>query len=159
MFLKKPVSWLTAIIAIIAALELAAIIVIVNYKPSDGFDSKMVKPIDNFAYRNEITCTIVHSTHQAGQPGMVMPWYENHAFTLTGLDADSPSMIVNGKKWTDLKKTSVAEGHILLQKSSGGESDTISLMTNNGSFVRTITGIQAGDWRFHYAIAQKGRCE
>jgi hypothetical protein len=160
--LHIKIHWPIAVLSIFAFLELAFIIIIFSFPNpflADAFDIKTVKPKDNFSIRNEITCTIVYTTHGSDKFGTKLPWYENKTFTLSGLDTDKPSMIVNGKKWNDLIKASVTEGHLLLQTPPSFGSDVISLMTDNGSFVRTITGIQAGNWEFHYAIAQKGHCE
>lgn len=162
MFNKRSFRWPVAIPIIVAVVEFAVIVCISIFRwpiLSEGFDAKTVKPFDDFTYKNELTCTIVYSTHQAGHTGLIMPWFDNDSFTLAGLDSDKPSMTVNGKKWTDLQKVSETDGYLQLQIPPSVGSDTIGLMTDNGSFVRTITGIQAGMWEFHYAIAQKGRCE
>ena len=136
------------------------IIIIINLYPLATFSLRTVKPYDDFEYKDNLTCTIIYSTHKEGISFMKMPWYEYDEFTLTELNTDNPQLLVNGEIKNIYQKNYEGGNHLTLGSDpSSWSTDSISLMKNTGSFVRTMTGIQAGSWKFHYAVAQKGRCE
>lgn len=156
---KSSLSFLALIT--ISVLELAVIVALAVFYPAlAGFDSRTVEPTIDFIYKDSLTCTIVYSTHEEGMSGIKLPWLDYETFTLTGLDTDHPQLLVNGKKRIGYVKDYDADTHLTLSESPQyWDSDVISLMKTTGSFVRTITGIEAGNWRFHYAVAQKGICQ
>ena len=158
----KKISSTVFILGVIATLELAAILFLIIIYPSiTGFHGKTVKPVDNFQYKDALTCTIIHTTYNDPKIlGISLPWLEYKKFTLTGLNTDNPQLLVDGEKRVGYAKDYEGNTHLTLSLDpQSWNTDVISLMKNTGSFVRTITGLQAGDAKFHYAVAQKGRCE
>ena len=153
------------ITVIIAIAFLILIFCAVLFYPSIAFNMKSVEPNVDFAYKNSITCTIVYSSNQLGfglDHGIIdhLPTINFTTFTLTGLETDNPKLLVNGEQRASFKKQFNDYSHLtLILDSQSWETENISLMKNTGSFVRTITGIQAGEAKWHYAVAQKGRCE
>ena len=158
----NKISSTVFILGIIAALELVSILFLIIIYPSiTGFHGKTVKPVDNFQYQDIVTCTIIYTTYnRTGTLGISLPWLEYKKFTMTGLNMDNPQLLVDGEKRVEYVKDYEDDTHLILSMDpQSWNTDVISLMKNTGSFVRTITGLQAGDPKFHYAIAQKGRCE
>ncbi len=158
----KKISSTVFVLSIITALELIIILfLIIIYPYLTGFHSKTIKPVDNFQYKDALTCTIIYTTYNEPKIlGISLPWLEYEKFTLTGLNTDNPQLLVNGKKQVEYTKDYEGDTHLTLSMDPRSwNTDVISLMKSTGSFVRTITGLQAGDAKFHYAIAQKGVCE
>lgn len=158
----KKISSTVFVLGIFAALELVVILfLIIIYPYMAGFHSKTVKPIDNFQYKDALTCTIIYTTYNEPRIlGIGLPWLEYEKFTLTGLNTDNPQLLVDGKKQVEYIKNYEDDTNLTLSMDTQSwNTDVISLMKSTGSFVRTISGLQAGDTKFHYAIAQKGICE
>lgn len=158
----NKISSTVFILGVIAALELVAILfLIIIYPNITGFHGKTVKPVDNFQYQDTVTCTIIYTTYnEPGVLGISLPWLEYKKFTMMGLNTDNPQLLVDGEKRVGYVKDYEGDTHLTLSMDpQSWNTDVISLVKSTGSFVRTITGLQAGDTKFYYAIAQKGRCE
>jgi len=158
----KKISNTVFILGVIATLELIAVIFFIFIYPAiTGFNEKTVEPISGFTYKDNLTCSIVYTTYNKPiMSGISLPWLEYEEFTLTGLDTGNPQLLVDGEKKVDYVKDHEGNTHITLSMDpKSWNTDNISLMKNTGTFVRTITGIQADDAKFHYAVAQKGRCQ
>jgi len=160
-FNLKP-RWSVVILSVIGGLVLIVIVVgVIYFYPNAVFSMRTVRPVVGFEYKNTLFCTILYSTNRGGVSGInALPSINFTSFTLIGLDTDTPQVLVDGNSIGGWRATYDGDQYITVQADKSGPStDIIGLMKNNGTFVRTITGLQAGDWKFHYAIAQKGRCQ
>lgn len=158
---NKKIRWWIIILSIFGIIIIPILIItIINFYPLATFSLRTVRPVADFEYKDTLTCTIIYNTHKGSMSFMKMPWYDYDTFTLTDLNTDNPKLLVNGEQKNRYAKDYEGKNHLTLSTDPPHFStDNISLMKNTGSFVRTITGSQAGSWKFHYAIAQKGRCE
>ncbi|MFH1508746.1 MAG: hypothetical protein ABIE68_01120 [bacterium] len=130
----------------------------VNYHSLWSFGNKVVEPYKDFQYQNELTCYIVHSTRSDATAWQRYNFIEKE-FKLKDLNSDNPKINMREDYWYDLKKVNDDEYYVLLQNTDPGFlTQTIGIMKDNGSMVRTKTETNGGTWKFHDAVAQKGRC-
>ena len=162
---NKKIHWLVIIPSVFGIVVLLIVILcIINYYPIATFSSRTVKSVGGYQYKNDLTCTIVYSTNKTGIKGFspinLTPNEDFSTFTLQGLNSDSPEMLVGGNKWHSLKKDFENNEILAIQSDlPSWNTDTINLMKNTGTFIRTIFDIQVGFPDFQYAIVQKGRCQ
>lgn len=163
--INAKIRWSVVVLSIFGIIFLSILILcIINYYPIAVFSSRTVKSATDYQYKDNLTCTIVYSTNKSGIKGFnpinLTPNEDFSTFTLQGLNSDSPEMLVGGSKWHSLKKY-FENNEILTVQSDlpSWNTDTINLMKNTGTFIRTISDIKVGFPDFQYAIAQKGRCE
>jgi len=163
--IDTKIRWSVIILSIFGIVLVSiAILCAINYYPIAVFSSRTVKSASNYQYKDNLTCTIVYSTNKAGIKGFnpinLTPNEDFSTFTLQGLNSDSPEMLVGGSKWQSLKKDFENNEILTVQVDPPSwNTDTINLMKNTGTFIRTISNMQVGFPDFQYAIAQKGRCE
>ncbi|MCH7492960.1 hypothetical protein IID19_05265 [Patescibacteria group bacterium] len=156
------IRWSVIIPSIIVVIALIILVAGTFYfYPVVAVSIKSVKPVANFQYKDTLTCTTVYTTYrQPGMFGIKLPWLEYDKFTLKGLNADTLQVVVDGKSLGNWQKVYDGDIYLTIQRTPASwNMDTIGLMKDTGAFVRTISGLQAGDVKFHYVIAQKGRCQ
>ena len=158
--MKKPMRWSIVILTVLVMIEGAALVYFIFFHPHTfGFDTKTVRPADNFHFSNDIQCEVVHSTRNPNT-GLALDYLDRKNFNINNLLSDNPQMYFGEKKWSDLTKLFESPEYIVLQTTPASWNvETIGIMKENGSFVRTMSGEQAGRWEYHYVVAQKGRCE
>ena len=162
MKLNSKIRWLVVFPAtIVGVIFIIVIAAVVYFYPNAVFNMRTVRPVVGFEYKNTLICTILYTTNRGGVSGInSLPSINFTSFVLTGLDTDIPQVLVDGNSIGGWRAIYNSDQYITVQADKSGPStDIIGLMKNNGTFVRTITGLQAGDWKFHYALAQKGRCQ
>jgi len=150
-------------IAIVTALVLLSGAVVEYFRllpPATSFDRQVVTPRPQFKYANSLTCTVVYSTHKAGL-GLALPWLETSSFTIAGLETDRPAVLSSYSTRTEaLRKVYEDADYVTLEYAAQQwNTVTIGISKTAGTFVAAMTGIQAGDARFQYAVAAKGTCE
>lgn len=155
----KKSKVIISILSIIVVVETALIVYSAIFtQPFFGFDMKTVRPYDNFIFKNELICEVVHSTRDSGK-GIVAPWLDMREIRLRGLTTNNPEMQWYTGDWTPLNKTFEGDTYIVFASPLGSYSNTfLGIYKTNGSFVYTDAAPQGGVWWAHYAVAQKGRC-
>lgn len=161
MKLNAHIRWSVVILVTLLVVQFIVLAVLVyNSAPLAGFDVKTVKPVVDFTYKGSLMCSILYSTHSKGK-GVSLPWHEVQEFTLSSLDTDQPRFGTSYfSQSVALRKSYESDDYITLEnEEEGRDTQTIGIMKKTGTFVRTMTGLQAGIADFHYSIAQKGFCE
>lgn len=161
MDILRNVRFPITVLLIVAALELIVIVYMLPVsRPLVGLGKAVVEPTGDFQYSNSLTCKIVQTTHQKGD-GVSLPWYEVMEFEVIGLDTEHPKLLTDYyPQGVELKKAYESDEYLTLENTDPSwDTQVIGIMKKEGVFVRTMTGLQAGDWEYHYSIAQKGRCE
>lgn len=160
-FNSKIKWWVIVSSAIVAVVLIVLIASAFYFYPVVAVSLRTIKPVFGFQYKNTLTCTIIYSTNKSAMQGInLLPSINFTTFTLQGLDTETPQILVDGKSLGNWQKVYNGDTYLTIQSTpTSWNMDTIGLMKDTGTFIRTISGLQAGDVKFHYAIAQKGRCE
>lgn len=121
-----------------------------------SFDQKRASGTEGFQLKDTLICEIQHSTHRSGR-GPFLPYLEEKSFTLDRLNTESPTI-----QGFNLQVEYKGNDYLILRsKPIERFSETVGILTTNGTFTRTIIGTSGlyGNDEFHYAVAQKGRCK
>lgn len=160
--LNTHIRWpFVILVALVVIQFLALAFFVYRFPPFGGFDAKIVKPVADFKYKSSLTCHILYSTHTKGG-GISLPWHEVSDFTLSALDSDQPKLETSYySQHVALRKEFESDDYITLEnREQRWDTETVGVFKKTGTFVRVMTGLQAGTERFfHYSIAQKGFCE
>ncbi|MFA6525434.1 MAG: hypothetical protein WCT33_04190 [Patescibacteria group bacterium] len=155
--IKRRNAWLTSLLIVIVGIEFLLILYFINYLPwTSDFHSKEVKGIANFQYRDTITCNVAYSTYR-NDTGLVLDYYDEKQFSVSGLETDTPKMILNSEVSINSEKIFESPDYVTIQNTPAWwNMDTFILRKSDGTYIRTMGGENGGE---QYAIAQKGWCE
>lgn len=149
---KSTLYW---VILIIILFSIVLIVDRFYQKEFNRFDNIHISAKGNIQNKDSITCHVTHSTHEYGS---LSQWqYELPEFEISGLNSDVVQFVIDGKPWGKWYVQYDTPDYITLMIEPSWDMDTIGIDKENGTFVRTMHGVEGGTYQ--YAIAQKGWCE